>query len=231
MENKKIILKSNEAHNLITSAIASNRVCRNGKLLTPSEVEELIYYLLKQQYNNDLFNIRLTRDCNTEEEIIKQQMKFGDIVVILNDGNIITNEVKSEKPYKGLYYKLRIDLMYYRANGEPYYQGNTGDSLGWLYHCYYDKLYIHFHDTTSKYKASIYVINNPYQLMLDIKKLWQEEIRNDTFEYNKNYDYFEFYLNFNDKYKVTEGVALDLLNERARERYNIDLIHLEIKLE
>ena len=222
MNNKKIILKSNEAYALITSAIASNRV--GEKLLTPSEVEELIYYLLEQEYKDNIFNMRLTKD-NTVN-----QLRFGDITIITNDGEIITNEVKSEKPYQGLY-KLRIDLMYViKANYNiPYIQQNTNNNNGWAYKiCNYDKIYIHFHDNTSKYKAMIFVINNPYQLYLDCMEL----IKIGSFgTYNINQVEFDIFHNDNDYSKTTINTSFNLLDYEARERYNIDLIHLEIQLE
>lgn len=228
MKNKKIILKSNEAHELINNAIMENRVCRNGKLLTPSEIEELIYYLLEQEYNNSY--IRLTKDCETEEQRIIDQIRFGDIRVRL-DKEDINVEVKSEKPYMGLY-KLRIDLQYIKTNGDCYFQSNTNNSLGWAYHIMnYDKIYVHFHDCTSKYKASIYVINNPYRLYMDIMKLLQRDNLNFDTPYNVNGVNFELFKNYNDRNKVTICTSFNLLEAEARERYNIDLIHLEIKLE
>ena len=222
MNNKKIILKSNEAYALITSAISNNRV--GEKLLTPTEVEELIYYLLEQEYKDNIFNMRLTKD-NTIN-----QLRFGDITIITNDGEIITNEVKSEKPYQGLY-KLRIDLMYVtKANyNVPYIQQNTNNSNGWAYKiCNYDKIYVHFHDNTSKYKSMIFVINNPYQLYLDCMEL----IKIGSFgTYNINQVEFDIFHNNNDYSKTTICTSFNLLGYEARERYNIDLIHLEIKLE
>ena len=107
MENKKIILKSNEAYALITSAIAQNRV--GEKLLTPSEVEELIYYYLEQEYKEKLYSIRMTKDNENQQQIIIDQLRYGDIRVRLNNGNDLNIEIKSEKPYQELY-KLRIDL-------------------------------------------------------------------------------------------------------------------------
>ena len=109
MENKKIILKSNEAYALITSAIAQNRV--GEKLLTPSEVEELIYYYLEQEYKENLYSIRMTKDNENQQQIIIDQLRYGDIRVRLNNGNDLNIEIKSEKPYQELY-KLRIDLLY-----------------------------------------------------------------------------------------------------------------------
>ena len=222
MNNKKIILKSNEAYALITSAISSNRV--GEKLLTPTEVEELIYYLLEQEYKDNIFNMRLTKD-NTIN-----QLRFGDITIITNDGEIITNEVKSEKTYQGLY-KLRIDLMYViKADYSiPYIQQNTNNSNGWAYKiCNYDKIYVHFHDNTSKYKSMIFVINNPYQLYLDCMEL----IKIGSFgTYNINQVEFDIFHNDNDYSKTTICTSFNLLGYETRERYNIDLIHLEIKLE
>ena len=134
-------------------------------------------------------------------------------------------EVKSEKPYKGLY-KLRIDLEYDKI------QSNTGDYLGWYIHLVsYDKIYVHFHDTTSKYKSTVFVINNPYQLMLDIKGL----IFSGELEYNKPYLYnsvwFEVFRNPIDGYKITTGISFNLLEYESRERYNIDIIYLEVRSE
>lgn len=222
MDRKTHILRSNEAYNLITNAIASNRVIKDGKLLTPSEVEELIYYLLKDIYKDKY--IRLTKDNENELQRIIDQLRYGDIVIRLpkEDINI---EVKSEKPYMGLY-KLRIDLEYDKI------QSNTGDNLGWIYHLVsYDKIYVHFHDTTSKYKSTVFVINNPYQLMLDIKGL----IFSGELEYNKPYlyngVYFEVFRNPIDGYKVTTGISFNLLEESVRVRYDIDIIFLEVQME
>ena len=222
MDRKTHILRSNEAYNLITNAIASNRVIEDGKLLTPSEVEELIYYLLKDIYKDKY--IRLTNDNENELQRIIDQLRYGDIVVRLpkEDLNI---EVKSEKPYKGLC-KLRIDLEYDKI------QSNTGDYLGWYIHLVsYDKIYVHFHESTSKYKSTVFVINNPYQLMLDIKGL----IFSGELEYNKPYlyngVYFEVFRNPIDGYKVTTGISFNLIEEKARERYNIDIIYLEVRSE
>lgn len=222
MVRKTHILRSNEAYNLITNAIDSNRVIEDGKLLTPSEVEELIYYLLKDIYKDKY--IRLTNDNENELQRIIDQLRYGDIVIRLpkEDLNI---EVKSEKPYKGLY-KLRIDLEYDKI------QSNTGDYLGWLYHLVsYDKIYVHFHESTSKYKSMIFVINNPYQLMLDIKGL----VFSGELEYNKPYlyngVYFEVFRNPIDGYKTTTGISFNLLDYEARVRYNIDLIYLEVRSE
>ena len=222
MDRYKYQLKSNEAYELITSAINSNRVIEDGKLLTPSEVEELIYYLLKDIYKDKY--IRLTNDNENELQRIIDQLRYGDIVVRLpkEDLNI---EVKSEKPYKGLY-KLRIDLEYDKI------QSNTGDYLGWYIHLVsYDKIYVHFHDTTSKYKSTVFVINNPYQLMLDIKGL----IYSAELEYNKPYLYnsvwFEVFRNPIDGYKITTGISFNLLDYESRERYNIDIIYLEVRSE
>ena len=222
MNNKKIILKSNEAYALITSAISNNRV--GEKLLTPTEVEELIYYLLEQEYKDNIFNIRLTKDNAIN------QLRFGDIVITTNDGEIITNEVKSEKTYQGLY-KLRIDLIYVtKANyNVPYIQQNTNNSNGWAYKiCNYDKIYIHFHDNTSKYKFMIFVVNNSYQLYLDCMEL----IKIGSFgTYNINQVEFDIFHNDNDYSKTTICTRFNLLGYEARERYNIDLIHLEVRLE
>ena len=104
MNNKKIILKSNEAYNLINNAISSNRVIKDGKLLTPSEVEELIYYLLEQEYRNDLYSIELTNDIEDEQQRIREQLESGDIIMKFNDRNKkdLKGEVKSEK----IYYEL-----------------------------------------------------------------------------------------------------------------------------
>ena len=222
MDRRIHILKSNEAYNLITSAINSNRVIEDGKLLTPSEVEELIYYLLKDIYKDKY--IRLTNDNENELQRIIDQLRYGDIVVRLpkEDLNV---EVKSEKPYMGLY-KLRIDLEYDKI------QSNTGDYLGWYIHLVsYDKIYVHFHDTTSKYKSTVFVINNPYQLMLDIKGL----IFSGELEYNKPYLYnsvwFEVFRNPIDGYKITTGISFNLLDYESRERYNIDIIYLEVRSE
>ena len=222
MDRYKYQLKSNEAYELITSAINSNRVIEDGKLLTPTEVEELIYYLLKDIYKDKY--IRLTNDNENELQRIIDQLRYGDIVVRLpkEDLNI---EVKSEKRYKGLY-KLRIDLEYDKI------QSNTGDYLGWYIHLVsYDKIYVHFHDTTSKYKSMIFVINNPYQLMLDIKGL----VFSGELEYNKPYLYnsfwFEVFMNPIDGYKVTTGISFNLLEYESRERYNIDIIYLEVRSE
>ena len=222
MDRYKYQLKSNEAYELITSAINSNRVIEDGKLLTPTEVEELIYYLLKDIYKDKY--IRLTNDNENELQRIIDQLRYGDIVVRLpkEDLNI---EVKSEKRYKGLY-KLRIDLEYDKI------QSNTGDYLGWYIHLVsYDKIYVHFHDTTSKYKSTVFVINNPYQLMLDIKGL----IYSAELEYNKPYLYnsvwFEVFRNPIDGYKITTGISFNLLDYESRERYNIDIIYLEVRSE
>lgn len=222
MVRKTHILRSNEAYELITNAIDSNRVIEDGKLLTPSEVEELIYYLLKDIYKDKY--IRLTNDNENELQRIIDQLRYGDIVIRLPKEDINV-EVKSEKPYKGLY-KLRIDLEYDKI------QSNTGDYLGWYIHLVsYDKIYVHFHDTTNKYKSMIFVINNPYQLMLDIKGL----IYSGELEYNKPYlyngVYFEVFRNPIDGYKVTTGISFNLLEYESRERYNIDLIYLEVRSE
>ena len=222
MDRYKYQLKSNEAYNLITNAIAQNRKVKDGKLLTPSEVEELVYYLLKDIYKDKY--IRLTNDNENELQRIIDQLRYGDIVIRLpkEDINI---EVKSEKPYKGLY-KLRIDLEYDKI------QSNTGDYLGWYIHLLsYDKIYVHFHDTTNKYKSTVFVINNPYQLMLDIKGL----IFSGELEYNKPYlyngVYFEVFRNPIDGYKTTTGISFNLLDYEARERYDIDIIYLEVQME
>ena len=222
MDRRTHILRSNEAYNLITNAIAQNRKIKDGKLLTPSEVEELIYYLLKDIYKDKY--IRLTNDNENELQRIIDQLRYGDIVVRLpkEDLNI---EVKSEKPYMGLY-KLRIDLEYDKI------QSNTGDYLGWYIHLVsYDKIYVHFHENTNKYKSTVFVINNPYQLMLDIKGL----IYSAELEYNKPYlynsVYFEVFRNPIDGYKVTTGISFNLLEESVRVRYDIDLIYLEVQME
>lgn len=228
MENKKIILKSNEAYALITSAIAQNRV--GEKLLTPSEVEELIYYYLEQEYKENLYSIRMTKDNENQQQIIIDQLRYGDIRVRLNNGNDLNIEIKSEKPYQELY-KLRIDLLYrekYKLN-ESYDQQNTNNDLGWAYHIFnYDKIYIHFHDYTSKYKSSLYVINNPYELYWDC----MEAIKIGEFgTYNINGVEFDIFANNNDRSKTTICTSFNLLSYEARARYNIDLIHLEVKLE
>ena len=224
MDRRTHILRSNEAYNLITNAIASNRVIEDGKLLTPSEVEELIYYLLEQEYRNDLFNISLTKD-NTIN-----QLRFGDITITTNDGEIITNEVKSEKPYQDLYYRLRIDLLYREKYNitKPYNQENTNNDLGWAYKiCNYDKIYVHFHDPTNKYKFMVFVINNPWELYIDC----MEAIKGDFGTYNINQVEFDVFKNNNDRKKTTINASFNLLDYEARVRYNIDLIYLEVRSE
>ena len=114
----------------------------------------------------------------------------------------------------------------------PYIQQNTNNSNGWAYKiCNYDKIYIHFHDNTSKYKSMIFVINNPYQLYMDIMELLQR----DNLDYDKSYNVngveFDIFRNNNDRNKTTVCTSFNLLGYEARERYNIDLIHLEIRLE
>ena len=222
MVRKTHILRSNEAYNLITSAINSNRVIEDGKLLTPSEVEELIYYLLEQEYRNDLFNISLTKD-NTIN-----QLRFGDITITTNDGEIITNEVKSEKPYQDLYYRLRIDLLYREKYNitKPYNQENTNNDLGWAYKIgNYDKIYVHFHEDTSKYKFMVFVINNPWELYIDC----MEAVKGDFGTYNINGVEFDVFKNNNDRKKTTINASFNLLDYEARVRYNIDLIYLEVR--
>ena len=236
MKNKKIILKSNEAYNLINNAIASNRVIKDGKLLTPSEVEELIYYLLEQEYRNDLYSIELTNDIEDEQQRIREQLESGDIIMKFNDRNKkdLKGEVKSEKIYYELY-KLRIDLLYRQKNNinKSYYQKNTNNDEGWAYNIrHYSKLYIHFHDYTSKYKSMILVINNPWELYNDCMeaiKIYKET--NGFGTYNINGIEFDIFRNDNDYSKTTICTSFNLLGYEARERYNIDLIHLEVKSE
>ena len=227
MNRKTHILRSNEAYNLITNAIAQNRKIKDGKLLTPSEVEELIYYLLKDIYKDKY--IRLTNDNENEQQRIIDQLRYGDIVIRLpkEDLNV---EVKSEKPYKGLYYRLRIDLVYREKYNitKSYDQENTNNDLGWAYKIgNYDKIYVHFHDPTNKYKFMVFVINNPWKLYIDC----MEAVKGDFGTYNINQVEFDVFRNNNDRKKTTINASFNLLDYEARVRYNIDLIYLEVRSE
>ena len=78
----------------------------------------------------------------------------------------------------------------------------------------------------------ILVINKPWELYLDCMeaiKIYKET--NCFGTYNINQVEFDIFRNDNDYSKTTICTSFNLLGYEARERYNIDLIHLEVRLE
>ena len=216
MENKHIILKDEECYKMMTGS----------PILNGEEAEELVYYYLRDKYKDNLFSIILTRDIEPHEEMIREQVQNGDVKVITNDGKVITNEVKA---IGGVYPNdfLCIDVNYKDKEGYEYDQNeSTCDDLGWLYHMYYSKIYV-YRCGNSWYNCKLYCINKPFRLQKDIKLFLQQnkDIKLKTF-----YNYYYFKINTKDKYKNTNLCCLDLNNKEAREKFDIDVIELDIRI-
>lgn len=212
MMNQHKILKSNDCYNMMTG----------NPILNDEEAERLVYYYLLDKYKDDISTIELTRDIQDEEERIRQQLKHGDIRITFKNGKTLDVEVKaigSNYPIDMLY----MDDWYREKYSEDLYCQNksTCDPIGWMYHMFnYDELYV-YKCGNSWYNCKLYCINKPFRIQQDVSLI--KQANGDI-----NYKCFSHHLVTSDTCKDTVSVALRLNDKEARERYDIDVIELDI---